>query len=85
MTPSMATQLCSKRRFVLFVTFLEFVNTLRFIRKHCINTTGVSVQENMLLQELLQWDQGHLFATWPPPGAAAVHPTFTIALSSRSC
>lgn len=27
----------------------------------------------MLLQQLRQLDQGHLFASWPPPGTATVH------------
>ena len=35
----------------------------------------------MLLQQLLQLDQGHLFASWPPPGSA-VHLTFANLFSS---
>lgn len=36
---------------------------------------GVVIQEHVFLQQLLQLDQGHLFASWPPPGTDAMHST----------
>ena len=36
----------------------------------CCAEFGVSTQECVLLKQLLQLDQGHLFASWPPPGTA---------------
>lgn len=46
------------------------------MKVHCAEKC-VPTQEYVLLKQLLQLDQGHLFASWPPPGTA-MHATFGI-------